>query len=112
VFGEGITVDMISTIVEGSNLVVIIGDINSGDSIVIENASSSSHRIESVEFSDGKVISIGELPAHTPTEVSSEALLVQAMSAFEHGDVNIVGNTELTPYQGLAQIVASDILIK
>ncbi|ENS1776337.1 hypothetical protein ACEZNI_004633, partial [Vibrio parahaemolyticus] len=66
-FGEGITKDTLSIRREGNHLVIMIGGIDSGDSITIENAyTDKRYRIEELVHADGTVIVSGhelfELP--------------------------------------------------
>ncbi|MCU8474737.1 hypothetical protein M2G39_22420, partial [Vibrio vulnificus] len=60
-FGEGITKDTLSIRREGNHLVIMIGGIDSGDSITIENAyTDKRYRIEELVHADGTVIVSGD----------------------------------------------------
>ena len=82
-FGEGITKDTLSIRREGNHLVIMIGGIDSGDSITIENAyTDKRYRIEEVVLSEGSKISPFDLPDYVEPVINTD-LLVQAMGAFD-----------------------------
>ncbi|EHK0050070.1 hypothetical protein KCA08_004710, partial [Vibrio parahaemolyticus] len=82
-FGEGITKDTLSIRREGNHMVIMIGGIDSGDSITIENAyTDKRYRIEEVVLSEGSKISPFDLPDYVEPVINTD-LLVQAMGAFD-----------------------------
>ncbi len=82
-FGEGITKDALSIRREGNHLVIMIGGIDSGDSITIENAYiDKRYRIEEVVLSEGSKVSPFDLPDYVEPVINTD-LLVQAMVAFD-----------------------------
>ncbi|WP_181359648.1 calcium-binding protein [Vibrio splendidus] len=85
--GEGITQSDLSIRYEGDHLVLLIGGAESGDSITIESAySSSQYHIEELVLNDGTTLVPLDIPEYSQVETG---LLVQAMSSFVNTDSSL-----------------------
>ncbi|CAH7021049.1 putative Serralysin [Vibrio chagasii] len=85
--GEGITQSDLSIRHEGDHLVLLIGGAESGDSITIESAySSSQYHIEELVLNDGTTLVPLDIPEYSQVETG---LLVQAMSSFVNTDSSL-----------------------
>ncbi|MBT0327948.1 hypothetical protein HAS01_23475, partial [Vibrio campbellii] len=83
VLGEGIRLEELSLRRDGNHMVLVIGGLESGDSITIENAyTDKRYRIEEVVLSEGSKVSPFDLPDYVEPVIETD-LLVQAMSAFD-----------------------------
>ncbi|WOQ86428.1 calcium-binding protein [Vibrio cholerae] len=83
VLGEGISRDELALRRDGNHMVLVIGGLDSGDSITIENAyTDKRYRIEELVLSEGSKVSPFELPDYVEPVINTD-LLVQAMGAFD-----------------------------
>ncbi|MBT0174201.1 calcium-binding protein [Vibrio campbellii] len=91
VLGEGIRLEELSLRRDGNHMVLVIGGLESGDSITIENAyTDKRYRIEEVVLSEGSKVSPFDLPDYVEPVIETD-LLVQAMSAFDAQE-NVANN--------------------